>query len=227
MSEWTPVMTDSEYLKPGRFIESQDPVIIAFARDLAGQAASDTEKALKLFYAVRDDVLYDPYMPLDDPKSYSAKAALESGRGWCVPKSALLTAAARAVGIKARPGYADVRNHLTTPKMAEKMRSDVFKWHSYTELFLNGKWVKATPAFNKSMCDKFGLKPLEFDGEHDSLFHEYDKAGNRHMEYIRERGTFQDVPIDLIQETFNVRQQGGRKGIEGDFQKEVAEMNRE
>lgn len=143
-------MTDSEYLKPGRFIESQDPVVIAFARDLAGEAASDTEKALKLFYALRDDVLDDPYMPLDDPKSYSAKAALESGRGWCVPKSALLTAAARAVGIK---------------------------------------------------------------------------AGNKRMEYIRERGTFQDVPIDLIQETFNVRQPGGRKGIDGNFQKEVAEMN--
>jgi len=107
------------------------------------------EKALKLFYAVRDDFLYDPYMPLDKSESFSGRQVLKAGRGWCVPKSALLTAAARAVGIMARPGYADVKNHLATPKMIESMGTDVFAWHSYTELFLKGKWVKATPAFNK------------------------------------------------------------------------------
>lgn len=217
-------MTDSEYLKPGKFIESDDPAVIAFATDTIGDATDEVEKALKLFYAVRDDFLYDPYMPLDKPESYSGKQVIKAGRGWCVPKSALLTAAARAVGIMARPGYADVKNHLATPKMIESMGTDVFAWHSYTELFLRGKWVKATPAFNKSMCDKVGIKPLDFDGENDSLFHEHDKSGNRHMEYIKERGTYQDVPIDLMRETFRELYKGPDKKIEGDFQKEITEV---
>lgn len=119
-------MNEPDYLKPGKFIESDDPVIIAFAQETVGDASSDLDKALKLFYAVRDQVLYDPYMPMDDPKSFSGKAALETGRGWCVPKSALLAACARAVGIKGRPGYADVKNHLAIPKIAESMGADVF-----------------------------------------------------------------------------------------------------
>lgn len=217
-------MTDSEYLKPGKFIESNDPAIMAFAREAIGEASDDVEKAKKVFYAVRDGLLYDPYLPLDDPKSYSAKVALETGRGWCVPKSALLTACARSVGIKARPGYADVRNHLATPQLIERMGTDVFAWHSWTEFLLNGKWVKATPAFNKSMCDKFGLKPLEFDGETDSLFHEFDTAGNRHMEYIKERGTYQDVPIDLMRKTFAEIYKGAKNNIKGDFQDEISKL---
>jgi hypothetical protein len=104
------------------------------------------------------------------------------------------------------------------------MGSDIFAWHSYAELFLNGKWVKATPVFNKSMCDKFGLKPLDFDGETDSLFHEFDKIGNKHMEYIRDRGTYQDVPFDKIIETFSRTYKNMDQGIKGDFQKEAGQV---
>ena len=215
-------MTNSEYLMPGKFIESDDPVIIEYARRTIGDAEGDVAKALRLFYAVRDDILYDPYGQMADPRSYSGKASLESGRGFCIPKSALLAACARAVGIPARPGYADVLNHLATDKLKENMGTDVFAWHSYTDLLLDGKWVKATPAFNKSMCEKFGLKPLDFDGRNDSLFHEFDQAGNRHMEYILDRGTFQDVPIDEIQATFAEIYLGNGK-IEGDFQEEAGQ----
>lgn len=217
-------MNEESYLKPGKFIESDDPKIVAFAEETIGDASSDVDKALRLFYAVRDQVLYDPYMPLDDPNSFSGKHALETGRGWCVPKSALLAACARSVGIKARPGYADVKNHLATPKLKEKMGSDIFAWHSYTELFLNGKWVKATPAFNKSMCEKFGLKPLEFDGETDSLFHEFDTSGNKHMEYILDRGTFDDVPMEQMQATFREIYGGSDSPLEGDFQEEISNL---
>jgi len=120
----------------------------------------------------------------------------------------------------ARPGYADVVNHMATPKMLEAMGTEVFAWHSYTELFLNNKWVKATPAFNKSMCDKFHLKPLDFDGETDSLFHEFDQNGNKHMEYLTDRGTFQDVPFEKILSTFTKTYKTLIGGLKGDFQRE-------
>jgi transglutaminase-like putative cysteine protease len=214
-------LTLSQYLLPGKFIESDDPAVIEFANHTIGNETDETGRVLRLFYRVRDDILYDPYLPFNEPSSYSAKVALETGRGWCVPKSALLTACARVIGVPARPGYADVVNHMTTPKMRKSMGTDVFAWHSYTELYLKGKWVKATPVFNKSMCDKFGLKPLDFDGETDSLFHEFDKTGNKHMEYIKDRGTYQDVPFDKIIKSFARTYKNMDQGIKGDFQKEA------
>jgi len=216
-------LAHSQYLLPGKLIESNDPLVIEFANNTIGGAIDDVEKVLRLFYRIRDDILYDPYLPMGKPSSYSGKVALETGRGWCVPKSALLTACARATGIKARPGYADVVNHMATPRLLEAMGTDIFAWHSYTELFLNDKWVKATPAFNKSMCDKFGLKPLDFDGENDSLFHEFDKNGNKHMEYVKDRGTFQDVPFEKILSTFTEMYKTLSWGLKGNFQNEAGQ----
>lgn len=217
-------MSLSEYLLPGQFIESNDPEIIEFAHSTIGTAQGDVARALRLFYRIRDDILYDPYLPMGDPDSYSGKVALTTGRGWCVPKSALLTACARALGIPARPGYADVKNHLTTARLRAVMGSDIFAWHSYTELFLQGKWVKATPVFNQSMCEKFGLKPLDFDGKTDSLFHAFDQAGNLHMEYIKERGTYQDVPFEEIVATFATCYKQVNWSIDGDFQQEAGQQ---
>ena len=94
------------------------------------------------------------------------------------------------------------------------------------QMLIDGKWVKATPAFNKALCDRFGLKPLEFDGINDSLFHEFDQAGNRHMEYLHERGTYADVPFAEIVETFREKYPNLkgrlREGIDGDFHAEAA-----
>jgi hypothetical protein len=82
------------------------------------------------------------------------------------------------------------------------MGSDLFVYHGYTDLYLDGKWVKATPAFNLALCQRFRVKPLEFDGHEDSIFHPFDEDNRRHMEYLRERGTFADVPVDTIQQAF-------------------------
>jgi transglutaminase-like putative cysteine protease len=214
---------DETYLSPGRLIESEDPAVVAFAAEAVGDETDPKQKAIKLFYAVRDDVRYDAYLPLGEFKSYSGKEALAMGSGWCVSKAALLAACARAQGIPARPGYADVRNHMATAKLTEALGTDVFFWHSYCELQLNDRWIKCTPSFNKSLCDKFGLKTLDFDGEIDSLFHAFDKSGNKHMEYIRDRGHFIDVPYEDILATFrseyrNMQDGLLENGIKGDFE---------
>ncbi|MDR2011713.1 MAG: transglutaminase family protein [Rhodanobacter sp.] len=128
-------------------------------------------------------------------ESHPASTVLANGYGWCVPKATLLAAVCRAAGIPARVGYADVRNHLSTERMRQTMKTDLFIWHGYTDIWIDGAWRKATPTFNLSLCEKFGLHPLEFDGVHDSLYHELDRAGNRHMEYVRQRGSFDDVPL--------------------------------
>ncbi len=191
----------AEYLSPGVFVDSAHPAVVEFARRHA-LGASELERAVALYYAVRDGVRYNPFQDFMSDESYRGSACLERGEGWCVPKAALLAACARAAGIPARVGYADVKNHLTTPKLAEYMGSDLYIFHGYTELLLEGRWVKATPAFNLALCTRFRVKPLEFDGRNDSIFHPYDEDNRRHMEYVSDRGNFADVPVELIKRTF-------------------------
>lgn len=191
----------NQYLSPARFIDSDDPGVAAFSRTHS-LGVSQRERAVSLYYAVRDAIRYNPFLDFADPQVYRASAVLAAGEGFCVGKAALLAAAARAAGIPARVGFADVKNHLTSPRLAETMGSDLFIYHGYTELQLEGRWVKATPAFNLALCQRFRVKPLEFDGLSDSIFHPLDEDNRRHMEYLRERGSFADVPTADIQQAF-------------------------
>ncbi|TWO71697.1 transglutaminase family protein [Caenimonas sedimenti] len=188
-------------LAPAELVDASHPAVLAFASEHAGEG-TDRERAVRLYYAVRDGFRYDPYRVDLEPHGMKASTVLANGYGWCVPKAALLAAACRAAGIPARVGFADVRNHLSTARMRESMNTDVFVWHGYTEIWLDGAWRKATPAFNIELCDRFGLLPLEFDGISDSIYHPFDKSGQRHMEYLRQHGSFDDVPLDLLLEEF-------------------------
>ena len=182
-------------------IDSDHPAVQAFAREHA-QGHDDRERAVSLYLAVRDRFRYDPYRIDLSPEGMRASSVLATGTGWCVPKAALMAAVCRAAGLHARLGYADVRNHLSTERLRQTMQTDVFIWHGYADIWLNDQWVKATPAFNIELCDKFGLLPLEFDGTSDSIYHPFDKAGNRHMEYVNQRGSFDDMPLTQIVHDF-------------------------
>ncbi len=190
------------YLEPAEFVDSDAEGIVAFSRRVCGEEQDELAKAVRLYYAVRDGITYTPYCDFRSPETYRASACLARGSGFCVAKAALLAAAARAAGIPARVGFADVRNHLCTPRLRALMGTDLFYYHGYTELYLRGRWVKATPAFDGALCDRFGVRPLEFDGLADSLFHPYDRHGRRHMEYVRDRSAHADVPVTDIIATF-------------------------
>ena len=191
-------MNLEQYSRASEFINSGEPDVVAFAQKVTAGAADAVTRAVKLYYAVRDEIVYDPYYAGEAWSYFRASDCLRAKRGFCIPKAALLAATARSVGIPARVGYADVRNHLSTKKLIELLGSDLFRWHSFTELKLEGRWVKATPAFDLRLCRRFGVYPLEFDGRHDSLFQEYDHEGRRYMEYVRQRGHYADVPYDAI-----------------------------
>ena len=192
------------------FIDSDHPDVVAFAKEATAGVTTDREKAVALFYAVRDGIRYDPYViSSDGPEIYRASTVLRDRVSYCIPKSVLLCAAARAVGLKARLGFADVRNHLNSPMLRERLGgTDLFVWHGYTEFFLDGRWVKVTSAFNIELCERFGVMPLEFDGQHDALLHPYTADGRDHMEYVRERGSFDELPLDEILEEFRATYPG-------------------
>ncbi len=193
---------DASWLSPTWFIESNDPSVRSFAAEAAGGATSSTDIAIALFYAVRDGWRYDPYGLDTAAESFRASVILKASSAWCTPKSILLTAAARSLGIPARLGFADVRNHLSSEKLTATMGTDLFVWHGYSELLVDGRWFKLSTAFNIELCERFGVKPLEFDGTTDALMHPFDQAGNQHMEYVRQRGSFNDVPLDEMLDDF-------------------------
>ena len=188
---------------PTDFVDSDHPNVIGFVSGaLGGVGATDRERAVALFLAVRDGFRYDPYNTSNDPADFKASAVVETSRNWCVPKSVLLTAACRASGIPAALGFSDVKNHLQSEKLLASMGTDLFAWHGYSLIFVDGVWRKVSSAFNRELCDRFGTKVLEWDGTHDALMHPYDNGGKRHMEYVRDRGQYLDLPYDALMATF-------------------------
>ena len=193
-----PMEDFARYLQATNIIDSDHPDIRAFVEQKAGRAGTSVDKAVLLYYAVRDGIRYDPYYPFYLPTHYRASVVLNAGRGFCVPKVSLLCAAARACGIPARAGFATVRNHLATRQLLDFMGSDLFVFHGFAEFFLEGKWVKATPAFNRELCERFGVPPLDFNGREDSIFQPAGRGQSKFMEYVEFYGSYADIPVDAI-----------------------------
>lgn len=190
------------YLRPSTFVDSDHPSIVLF-RDEVLRAAGATngtevERIVALFLAVRDGVRYDPYRADLSLEGLKASTTLERRAAYCVPKAVLLAALARSTGIAARLVFVDVKNHLATPKLLELLGTNEFIWHGYTELFLGGRWVKATPTFDQGLCDRFGVKTLDFDGVNDAVFHPFDREGREHMQYLQTHGAFVDIPHERM-----------------------------
>ena len=188
-------------LEPTEMLDSDHPAVIDFAMAAAG-SGDQRERAVRLYYAVRDGFRYDPYQVDLSVSGLKASRVLADGHGWCVPKAILLAAACRAIGLPARLGFADVRNHLSTARLRQLMNTDMFYYHGYTTMHLGGRWLKATPAFNVELCRKLGLHTLEFDGTTDSIYHPFDLAGKQHMEYVKDHGEFNDVPRNALLQVF-------------------------
>ena len=186
------------FLAPTDIIDSDHKSIRNYAVENMGGSTEPVEIAVKLYLAVRDGILYDPYAPFYLPEHYRASYVLKRGRSFCVPKASLLCALGRACGIPSRVGFADVRNHLATKQLIEFLGSDLFVHHGFAELYLEGKWVKATPAFNKELCERHHVPPLEFNGREDSVFQAYNLQNQRFMEYVALHGVYSDIPVDQI-----------------------------
>jgi transglutaminase-like putative cysteine protease len=186
------------YLSPAEFIDSDHEDVRAKARQTAGSASNPAEQARVLYRAVRDEIRYDPYIDYTDPETYRASSVLAKGHGYCVGKASLYVALCRSLGIPARLGLADVKNHLATPRLLETVGTDVFAYHGYVEVMPGREWVKATPTFNVSLCQKLGVPPLDFNAESDALLQPFDAGGREFMSYIAQHGTFFDVPAKFL-----------------------------
>jgi transglutaminase-like putative cysteine protease len=186
------------YTDPADYIDSDHPAVETFACASVAPDASDRTKASQLYTAVRNGIRYNPYVNMRVNETFRASSVLAAGVGYCVGKASLYAAVCRVHGIPARVGFADVKNHLTTAKLRASMGTDIFTWHGYTEVYVDGAWRKATPTFNDTLCAKVGVAPLNFDGHTDALLHPFDGEGRTYMQYINDHGAFHDVPAKFL-----------------------------
>lgn len=187
----------NEYLEPTEFLDFDNESVREFAEQKSEGAKNDREKAVALYYAVRDSFQYNPYILDLRRDGLKASNLLTRSRGYCVEKAILLAASARAVGVPSRLSFYIVRNHIATDRLEKILEKNYLVFHGAAEMFLDGKWLKTTPAFNLRLCNYLGVEPLEFDGTADSIFQEYDRQGNVFMKYLHDYGFFSDLPYQL------------------------------
>ena len=188
-----------KYLRPTAVIDWDTESVKQKAQELTRGLKTDREKAIALYYFVRDEIKHNPYAEGSRPEDFKASVTLQKGNGYCQHKALLLAALARAAGIPARLGYADIRDHLLSPKFRAMIGGDnLLIQHGYTQLYLDGKWIHASPAYDLGICNKMGFVPVEFDGIHDARDSAYNKRGKPHIEYVKDHGTYDDFPWDFI-----------------------------
>ncbi|MCJ7773859.1 MAG: transglutaminase family protein [Desulfobacterales bacterium] len=190
------------YLNPTEVIDSDHPSIIDHALKSYGNAKDEISKACALFTVVRDDVVYDPQTPFYLKSHYQASNVLERGSGYCVSKACLLCALGRASGIPSRLGFADIRNHGASQEIVDLMGTNIFTFHGFVEFFLDGRWVKATPAFDRTVYEKHHIPLVTFDGRNDAVLPSHNLNGNLYVEYIKYHGSFADFPLEDLLHSF-------------------------
>ena len=186
-------------LESTEFLDHESPEVLDLLnRALTGAPTSPRQIATRLYYAVRDGIRYEIYGADLSRGGLRASQTIRTGSGMCLHKSIVYASALRAAGVPSRLVLADVRNHLASPRLRELIGGDVFRYHCLTSLELDGRWLSATPVFNKGLCRLYDLTPLEFDGTRDSLYHPFDRQGRAHMEFLRFHGEFADLPYDRV-----------------------------
>jgi transglutaminase-like putative cysteine protease len=188
--------TSKVYLAPAEYVDCEHPEVVALADAIAAGASSPAERAIRAFALVRD-LRYGP-PDFDRLDSFRASTVLREGGGYCVPKASAFVALCRALGAPARLAFADVTNHLATPRTLALMEGRVFAWHGFAEVELDGHWLKASPTFDAPLCAQLGVPPLVFDGVHDAHLQAFDGEGRAYMSYERQHGTFHDVPARFL-----------------------------
>ncbi len=191
-------MKADQYLSPTFFIDCDTVSVREKSQELIRSEIREREKATNIFFFVRDKIKYSIYVPRSSPEDFRASQILSRGEGYCVQKAVLLVALARAAGIPARLRFSKIRNHLTSPGLLEKRGTNVFAYHGLAELYIEGSWIKATPTYDLNYCEKTGTIPVHFDGTKDALLPPSALDGRPHIEYLKDRGFYKDLPFDEL-----------------------------
>ena len=186
------------YLKSTYYFDFENESVQKLISEFKKDSLSDKEKTIGIYIKVRDNWKYDPYSISLSKEKYKSSYIAEKQSGNCVEKSIILIACLRALGIPARLHLGKVKNHIAVERLTEKFGSNELTPHGMVNVHLDNKWLKISPAFNRSLCEKLNVEPLEFDGENNSFLQAYNSEGTRFMEYLDDYGYFEDVPLDFM-----------------------------
>jgi transglutaminase-like putative cysteine protease len=198
-----------QFLRPSPGIQCDHPEVIALAEKVSG-GGDPVERAARLFDFSRDTVRYSVYEPFWEIEDYWALNTLARGKGYCAQKAALLTALARAVGIPARIAYAHIRNYQLPDEMVRSLGDNVLHYHTYVQWHLNGRWLAATPSFDRKLCADLGWRLVEFVPDRDLMLPALDTRGRPHIDYVAKLGWRPGIMLDEML-TFWRTLQGGRR----------------
>ncbi|MCG6168733.1 transglutaminase-like domain-containing protein [Leptospira sp. FAT2] len=185
-------------LKSTYYLDHDSESVRKFLERVTSSGNSPLEKLAEFYLGVRDQIRYNPYQVNDRKESYKSSTIADSKQNYCIPKSILFASGARALGFPSRIGFSDVVNHLASERLIRHLGTTTFAFHGYAEILIDGVWVKATPVFDKELCIRFGVAPLDFDGKNDTIFHSFDGEGKKFMEYVNHRGVFEDFPFEFV-----------------------------
>lgn len=186
------------YLANTYFFNHESPAVLDFVATHTSEANSPKEKAIRLFYAVRDGWKYDATKLFFQKDKWRTSSILERSSAHCLDKANVLLTACRACQIPARMHLVKVKNHIAVERIVERFKTDELTPHAYAEVYLKGKWVPVTPTFNSTLCEKLNVAPLEWDGSSAALFQEYNRSGKQFMEYLADYGHYDDLPLAFI-----------------------------
>jgi len=191
-----------EYTKPTKYIDSDSYIVREIANNLARDASNIVDLARKIFYYVRDGIKYSIYVDYFNRDLYRASVIIKNGYGYCVQKAIVLAALYRAVGIPAKICFADIINHSLSSEVYNLLKTNLFVYHGYTEVYIGGRWIKLTPVFDLGTAIKMNIDPLEFNGYDDVILPKYNKLGKLQFTYVKYRGCYVDPPIEDIINVF-------------------------
>ncbi|MFC2122671.1 transglutaminase family protein [Bacteroidota bacterium] len=186
------------YLRPTPVIDCDDESVKQKAAQLTQGNKNAVEKAINLFRFVRDEIRYNFWNLSDFLEDYRASATMARGEGFCIQKAIVLAALARAAGIPARLQFAVIRNPLASDKIKELLGGDLFVSHGYNELYLEGKWLKVAPTYDRQLCEGKRFVLVEFDGVNHAVLPSCSLDGEPHIEYVLDRGHYDDLPLEEV-----------------------------
>lgn len=172
------------YLLSTNYIDSDHPAVIAAMKQAVGDKKSVRERAISIHDFVRDEIQFGWSASFYDQK---ASEVLDAKVGFCNTKATLFIAMLRAAEIPARQRFVSINTDIIGDFISP---GTPYVDHSYTEVFLNDRWVKTDSYIVDSDLYNAALPKLSEEGRiigygvHKNGTHTWDGKDNAFAQFL-------------------------------------------
>jgi transglutaminase-like putative cysteine protease len=165
--------TMQDYLAATRLCDCDNPWLRKKAEETTNGATTPEEKALRIFYFVRDNIRFG--MAFSRSR---ASRILKLGYGECLTKTNVQVALLRAVGIPAQMRWVMAQSKVLRGLVADFVLRLIASEasHFWAECYLRDRWVSCEATFDKPLYEgmlkqglitKGQIPTIDWDGEND------------------------------------------------------------